>query len=109
MDFAPNGLHVNHVDEISRLLRPAGFNAVRLQWYGGLVRCPTAPCTGQASCACTLAPHPLRQTRSNELVETNPVVATEFIAANPQLYGTIDPDPARAHSSGLILENAVFE
>ena len=31
-DYVPNGLHVNAVDDIARLLRREGFNAVRLQW-----------------------------------------------------------------------------
>lgn len=56
MDYVPNGLHLNHVDDIARLIRPAGFNTVRLQW-------------------------------SNEMVALNPLVATEFVAANPQFYG----------------------
>lgn len=36
-EYVPDGLHVNHVRDISRNIREAGFNVVRLQWSNEIV------------------------------------------------------------------------
>jgi len=42
-EMVPDGLHVNHVRDIARNIRQAGFNAVRLQWANEMIATNPVP------------------------------------------------------------------